>query len=101
MLPWGVMGVEVPVVIMCFVVGACGLIGGAINIAGRGPMVAGAFIGLLIGLGGYGAVAWWIHDRTSVRKYELLIAFALGAAPGMLMQYVLQQILKKRALRGA
>lgn len=37
MLSWGMFGVEVPATILCAVVGVCGLIGGAINLAGRGP----------------------------------------------------------------
>lgn len=98
LLSWGIIGVEVPTTVLCIVVAVGGLVGGALNIAGRGPLVAGACIGLLIALGGYGAVCWWIHDRKSVRKFEMIIAFAAGAAPGFLLQYVLQQIVRKRSL---
>jgi hypothetical protein len=94
----GAVGVEVPTMTVCIVVGVSGLVGGALNVAGRGPIVAGAIVGLFIALGGYGAVLWWIHDRKSVRKFEILIAFAVGAAPGFLLQYALQRILRKRAL---
>jgi len=97
LLAWGIFGLQVSPMLLCVVVGICGLVGGVMNLAGRGPVVAGAFIGLLLALGGYGAVFWWIHDRKEVHAYEVAIAFALGAAPGYLLQYVIQQILKKRA----
>jgi hypothetical protein len=97
LLSWGLFGFEIPATTLFIVVGVAGLVGGALNIAGRGPVWAGAAIDFLIAIGGYGAVFWWIHDRTSVRKFELLLAFVIGAAPGFLIQYVLQQILRKRS----
>jgi len=97
LLSWGLFGIQVSPMILCIVVAICGVIGGVINVAGRGPVVAGAFIGLLIALGGYGAVFWWIHDRQKVRWFEVGIAFALGTVLGMLLQYGTQQFLKKRA----
>lgn len=97
MLPWGIMGVDLPVLPVCIVMAVCGSIGGAINVLGRGPWLAGAAIGLCIAVGGYGATVLWIHDRKSVYKIELLIAFAIGAAPGMGLQFLLQYILRKRA----
>jgi hypothetical protein len=97
MLTWGIFGVEVPVMILCIIVGVCGLIGGVVNIMGRGPIWTGAIIGLFMGLGGYGAVSWWIQGRASVYKFEMAIAFAIGAAPGFLLQYLLQVIMRKRA----
>jgi hypothetical protein len=101
LLSWGVFGIQVPATILCIVVGVCGLVGGALNVAGRGPIVAGAFIGLLIGLGGYGATYGWIHNRASAYKFEVGIAFIVGAAPGLLLQYFLQRTLRKRAQSGA
>ena len=56
---WGLFGIEIPVMILCIIVGVCGLVGGVINLLGRGPVWAGALIGLLMALGGYGAVSWW------------------------------------------
>src|SRR5437879_10152981 len=97
LVAWGIFGIDVPTNILCVVVGVCGLIGGAINIAGRGPLLAGAFIGLVLALGGYGAVYWWVHDRQRAYKFELAIAFAVGAAPGFLLQFLLQHMLRKRA----
>jgi len=97
LLSWGIFGIQVSPLILCIVVAICGVIGGVMNVAGRGPIVAGAVIGLLLALGGYGAVYWWIHEREKVRAYEVAIAFTLGAAPGMLLQYGIQQILRKRA----
>jgi hypothetical protein len=97
LVAWGIFRVEVPVATLCIIVGVGGLAGGALNILGRGPVAVGAFIGLLIALGGYGAVCWWLHDRKAVQKYELAIAFAVGAAPGFILQYVFQRTLQKRS----
>jgi len=97
---WGMFGVEVPILILFIAVAVGGLVGGALNVAGRGPIVAGALVGLVIGLGGYGAVYGWIHSRESVYKFELAIAFAVGVAPGFGLQYGLQQFLRKRARSG-
>jgi hypothetical protein len=97
LLAWGIIRVEIPFAALCIIVGVGGLAGGALNILGRGPVAVGAFIGLLIALGGYGAVCWWLHDRKVVQKYELLIAFGVGAAPGFILQYVFQRILQKRS----
>ena len=47
-------------------------------------------------LGAYGASIGWLHGRHSVRKFELMIAFAIGAAPGIGLQWVLQKILRGR-----
>ncbi len=98
MLPWGLIPVEIPLLPLCVVIGVAGVVGGLLNLAGRGPLWAGALLGPLIALGGYGAVYWWIHDRETVYKWETLVAFGIGAAPGMGLQYLLQQILRKRAL---
>jgi hypothetical protein len=97
LLAWGVLGIEIPPVVLWIAVAAAGLIGGAMNIAGRGPMPAGALIGLLIGLGGFGAVWWFVTGRESVRMWQVGLAFIVGAAPGFILQYVIQQVLKKRA----
>jgi hypothetical protein len=97
LLTWGIFGVLVPIPILATIVGVCGLAGGIVNILGRGPIWAGALVGLTMGLGGYGAVSWWVHDRPRVYKYEMAIAFIIGAAPGFGLQFALQQILRKRS----
>jgi hypothetical protein len=97
MLPWGVMDIQIPVMVFFIIVGIGGLIGGILNILGRGPILAGAFVGILIAVGGYAATYWWIHDRTSVYKWQLIVAWAIGSVPGFIVQYVLQQILRKKA----
>jgi hypothetical protein len=101
LLSWGIFGVEVSPVILCPVVGIGGLVGGALNVAGRGPIVAGALVGLIMGMGGYGAVCWWIHGREKVREFEVAIAFVAGALPGFGLQFGLQQLLRRRARSGA
>ena len=93
---WGMFGIEVSGTILCIVVGVCGVAGGAINIAGRGPILAGMIVGPIIGLGGFGAALWWMQGRQSVRKFEISLAFLIGAAPGFLLQYLLQKWLKKQ-----
>ncbi len=93
----GTIPVEVPPMILWSVIGVAGIVGGILNILGRGPVWAGALVGLIMGAGGYGAVSWWCEGKEYVRKFEMVIAFMIGAAPGFLLQYVLQQILKKRA----
>ena len=93
---WGMFGIEVSGTILCVVVGVCGVVGGAINLAGRGPILAGMIVGPIIGLGGFGAALWWMQGRQSVRKIEISLAFFAGATPGFLLQYLLQKWLKKR-----
>jgi hypothetical protein len=97
LITWGIFGVEVSAVTLCIVVGVCGVIGGILNVLGRGPLWAGAILGPVMGLGGYGAVYWWIRGRASAYKFELAIAFALGCAPALGLQRLLQMILRKRA----
>jgi hypothetical protein len=97
---WGMFGIEISGTILCIIVGVCGVVGGAINLAGRGPILAGMIIGPIIGLGGFGAALWWMQGRQSIRKIEISLAFIIGAAPGFLLQYLLQKRLKKRAEAG-
>ncbi len=100
MLSVGMFGIQIPPATLAVVVGICGLVGGAINIAGRGPLIAGAFVGLVMALGGYMAVYWWIEGKESVRKFTVAIALIAGAIPGFLLQYLLQLMLRKRAAAG-
>jgi hypothetical protein len=95
----GIFGVQVAPSLLLTVVAVCGVLGGVLNISGRGPVVAGAIVGLVIAVGGYGAVYWWIQGRESVRKFELIIAFVVGVIPGFLLQTLLQAYLRKRAQR--
>jgi hypothetical protein len=93
----GTFGVQISATLIFTVVAVGGIVGGILNIAGRGPILAGAFIGLVMALGGYGVVHWWIQGRESVRKFEIMIAFVVGMLPGYLLQMGLQAILRKRA----
>jgi hypothetical protein len=94
---WGIVPVEVPVTILFVVVAICGTFGGVVNILGRGPVAAGAVIGLVTGLGGFGAVYFWINGRESVFWLEITIAFLIGIVPGFLLQFAIQRVLAKRA----
>jgi hypothetical protein len=93
---WGLIPLEVPVAALFVVVAVCGAVGGVINVMGRGPLPAGALVGVVSALGGFGAVYLWISNRQSVRWFEIAIAFLVGAAPGFLLQYVLARALAAR-----
>src|SRR5438045_5888762 len=67
MLSAGFFGVELPPMILGVIVAVCGLVGGIINILGRGPIAVGMLVGLVMAFGWYGTVYWWINGRTSVR----------------------------------
>lgn len=97
LIAWGIIGLQVATPTLFIVVGIGGLLGGALNVAGRGPIVAGSLIGLVIAVGGYGVVCWWLQGRQSVYKAEVILAFGLGTIPGFLLQYGLQWLLKRRA----
>lgn len=88
----GFIPIELPVGVLFVVVAVCGVAGGILNLLGRGPIWIGAITGCLLALGGFGAVYFWINGRESVRKFELGIAFIVGAAPGFLLQMVLAKV---------
>jgi hypothetical protein len=69
---------------------------GARHPGSRGPLWAGALVGLVVALGGYGAAVWWFHGRMSVYKLEAILAFGIGTVPGFLLQYLVQRLLRKR-----
>jgi hypothetical protein len=93
----GMFGVQLSGTLLATVVAIGGVVGGMLNIAGRGPILAGAFVGLVMALGGYVAIYWWIQGRESVRKFEIIIAMVVGMLPGFLLQMGLQALLRKRA----
>jgi len=93
----GMFGVQLSGALLATIVAIGGVVGGMLNIAGRGPILAGAFVGLVMALGGYAAIYWWIQGRESVRKFEIIIAMLVGMLPGFLLQMGLQALLRKRA----
>ncbi|MEO1237363.1 MAG: hypothetical protein AAFX76_11300 [Planctomycetota bacterium] len=93
LLLWGVIPVEVTAGVLFAVVAVCGVVGGVINILGRGPIWAGALLGLLLSAGGFGAVYLWAEGRESVRWFEVAIAFVVGAAPSFVLQLILQRVM--------
>ena len=69
-------------------VAVCGIVGGIMNIYGRGPVAAGAVIGLVLSLGGFGAVFLWIKKRGAFEPiistdlfYQAQKIFAERASP--------------------
>jgi uncharacterized membrane protein YccC len=93
---WGI-PVEIPVLVLVVVVAVCGLVGGAINMYDRGPLVAGAALGLVMALGGFAAVYFWIQGRQRVRGFEVAIAFLIGIAPGFAFQFFIKRLIASRA----
>lgn len=93
----GMFGFQVPFLVLCIVVGICGVGGGIMHVMGRGPISAGAFAGLVMGLGGYAAVYWWIQEHQNITRLQSVIVFVLGITPGLLLQFILLKILRKRA----
>src|SRR5436189_4611388 len=83
----GVIGHFISPMIIGAVVGICGIVGGLINLWGRGPMVMGAAIGLVLAVGGYGGVYGWLQVRGgNAYWFECIIAFVIGASPGIGLQ---------------
>ena len=98
LLLWEIIPVTIPVPVLFAIVAICGIVGGIMNIYGRGPIAAGAVIGLVLGLGGFGAVFLWIHKRgENARWFEVALAFMVGAIPGFLLQFIIQRMLGARA----
>ena len=82
------------------IVAVLGIVGGIFNIIDRGPIWAGALVGLVTAIGGFGATWWWIQQREGanrVYKIELAIAFAIGCAPGIGLQFLLQKLVRRKA----
>jgi hypothetical protein len=97
MFSWDLFGTGFPPLFVWAAVGICGVVGGILNVAGRGPIAAGAVVGLVMALGGFGVAYLWLQGRERVYKFELFIAFLVGAAPGFGLQYLLQVLRRKRA----
>src|SRR5205814_3112839 len=98
LLLWQIIPVEVPPMVLFAAVAVCGIVGGIMNIYGRGPVAAGAVIGLVLSLGGFGAVFLWIKKRGEhARWFEVALAFMIGAMPGFLLQYIIQRMMGARA----
>lgn len=85
----GYLPFTVPGAYLLIAVVVAGLLGGVLNVAGRGPLWAGALVGLIMAVGGFGAVYLWIDGKESVMKLEIGIAFVVGAAPGFILQHFL------------
>jgi hypothetical protein len=86
-----------PAIVLILAVGVAffGIIGGILNIWGRGPVWAGALVGLVTTLCGFFTVSWWIRFREGDAWWiEVIVAFVLGCAPGILLQPLLQKMLR-------
>lgn len=82
------------------IVAAGGIAGGAMNVAGRRPLVLGALVGLVTAMGGFAAVYFWTSGRESVNKLVIALAVVLGALPGMVLQYLIRRHLAKKSSGG-
>jgi hypothetical protein len=86
----GLFPFDVRPAILFAVVIVCGVVGGALNLLGRGPLLVGAIVGLAIALGGFSAVYGWAQLRENLFWFEVVIAYVLGTMPGFLLQRALQ-----------
>ena len=91
--------ITVPVVILFGVAIISGLVGGAINLVGRGPVIIGALVGLVIALGGFVAVYGWSQLRGNLYSLEVPLVFIVGTAPGFLLQRLLQGVVQRHNVR--
>ncbi len=64
-------------------------ISGAGYVSGRAPWWVGALGGALVAPGALLAIGLYTRDRTTVLRLEIALAFFLGAAPGMVVYYML------------
>ena len=98
----GVIPFNVPVPLLLIVVVICGLVGGTLNLVGRGPLVLGTIMGLVLTLGGFSAVYAWTQVRQGVFWHELEVAaaFFIGTIPGFLLQRLFQHMVAGRTKAG-
>ena len=73
---------DLPLPIALGIAALVGLIGGALMC--DDPIVAGLVGGFIAGPGGLLAIYFWTMNREEVYSLELVIAQAIGAAPGIL-----------------
>ena len=96
LVAWHFLSIPILIFILAAVVAVFGIIGGIINVWGRGPVWAGACVGLITSLCGFFAVSLWIHFRQGDAWWiEVIIAFVVGCMPGILVQYLLQKLIRK------
>lgn len=93
----GVLQNDVPITVLFVAVAIGGLAGGAVYLIGRGPLAAGAIIGLAIAVGGFGAAYWWSQIRNSPSAYEVALVTFVGTLPGFLLQRILQRMFAKQS----
>jgi hypothetical protein len=95
---WNFLHVPAIILFLAAFVAVFGIIVGILNILGRGPIWAGALVGLVTTLGGFFAVSCWIRYREGDAWWiEVIIAFVIGCAPGILLQPLLQKLLRAKA----
>jgi len=93
---WHFLSIPILIMILSAVVAVFGIIGGIINVWGRGPVWAGACVGMVTSLCGFFGVSLWIHFREGNAWWiEVIIAFVVGCMPGILVQYLLQKLIRK------
>jgi len=71
-------------------------VGGAIYVIGRAPMAAGAIIGFVIVIGGFGAAYGWSQIRNNSSACEVAMITFVGTLPGFLLQRIFQRKFARR-----
>jgi len=85
--------VSTPILLLIATLG--GAVGGALLMPrGRAVLhLVGFVCGAIGGAGGFGLAAWWVADRSSIYKAELMLAGLIGALPGVILATVLHRSL--------
>jgi hypothetical protein len=93
-----VFSIPVVMLVIAAIVAVFGIVGGILNVYGRGPVWCGAIVGIVTSVGGFFTVAWWLHFRKGEGWWiEVIIAFVIGCLPGILVQYLLQKVVRRNA----
>ena len=88
----GTIPIQIPISILLAFIAVCGIVGGAINILERGPLIAGAVAGMTMAVGSFISIFLWILWRGEPYMIELFFPAVLGAIPGSAMQMGLARI---------
>ena len=87
---------DLPVLAICFFAAAGGAVGGWLVAHSPATRVAAMFCGALANFGGTFAFERTFEQTTRVRSSESLLAFGLGALPGIVLGVLLIYLIEKK-----